>query len=222
MDDDDLNLLSKEVFAAVGPARIASVSLLYAQSRLGQGARDGDEVSQDMLMMSANRLRMAHAMVTTDFPDRMTSARMEIGQSVQTKLAAVVQSLETFGPIVTQAKISAPQICAFLSSQPDLSAHCFETMEPAINGFLDATNKELADAQLQRSRAQFERATEAVSQVQRIGTSIRMVAINASVEAARAGDAGAGFGVIASETQALATQMAGLMVQIEQSLTAQG
>ena len=51
-------------------------------------------------------------------------------------------------------------------------------------------------------------ARDAMAQIDRISRSVRLISLNASVEAARAGDAGRGFSVIAGEIKTLAEAIA--------------
>jgi methyl-accepting chemotaxis protein len=54
--------------------------------------------------------------------------------------------------------------------------------------------------------------------IKNIGTGIRIVAINASVNAARIGNQGSGFGVLAQNTQDLASETASQIEQVSESL----
>ena len=59
------------------------------------------------------------------------------------------------------------------------------------------------DADLARSRQASEAITSALTKLDRIGRHVRLVSINASVEASRAGEAGQGLAVIATEFKSL-------------------
>ena len=78
---------------------------------------------------------------------------------------------------------------------------------------LIAALEENLEVQNQRRAGQSAAATtqarEAMSQLDRISRSVRLISMNASVEAARAGDAGRGFSVIAGEIKTLAEAIAG-------------
>ncbi len=72
----------------------------------------------------------------------------------------------------------------------------------------------IADLDQDRRAARARRDTvrmetdEAIHRIDKIARGVRLIAINASVEAARVGDAGRGFGVIASEVRTLADEIA--------------
>lgn len=72
--------------------------------------------------------------------------------------------------------------------------------------FLEVTEKDKADAQ--------EKTSSIALEIGKIGRVINMVATNASIEAARAGDAGKGFTVIADEVKTLSSRVSSLSVSL--------
>ena len=78
-----------------------------------------------------------------------------------------------------------------------------EKLTPAVSGFLGA----LFDAVVAHEKASAKRMKDvdssALSQIDELARTINFIAINASVEAARAGDAGKGFAVIATQIREL-------------------
>ena len=76
--------------------------------------------------------------------------------------------------------------------------------------FLDLTEKDKADAQ--------EKTSSIAMEIGKIGRVINMVATNASIEAARAGDAGKGFTVIADEVKTLSSRVSSLSVSLTDRL----
>ena len=62
-------------------------------------------------------------------------------------------------------------------------------------------------------------AQKAMAQIDWIAQSVRLISLNASVEAARAGDAGAGFGVIAEEIRRLSDEIGAASGDVRSGLT---
>jgi len=77
--------------------------------------------------------------------------------------------------------------------------------------FLDLTEKEKAE--------DLEKTHKIALEIGKIGRVINMVATNASIEAARVGDAGKGFTVIADEVKTLSTRVSSLSVSLTDRLS---
>ncbi|WP_147111415.1 methyl-accepting chemotaxis protein [Tateyamaria sp. syn59] len=88
----------------------------------------------------------------------------------------------------------------------DTSHYIITELAPEIVGLLDILNAEV-EAQEQSRVAYAEtmraKADAAVADIQSVSKMVRLISLNASVEAARAGDAGRAFAVIASEVKAM-------------------
>lgn len=77
--------------------------------------------------------------------------------------------------------------------------------------FLQLTEKEKAEG--------LEKTNNIASEIGKIGRVINMVATNASIEAARVGDAGKGFNVIADEVKTLSARVSSLSVSLTDRLS---
>ena len=85
-----------------------------------------------------------------------------------------------------------------------------ETFFPAISKLCDAFWSDL-DTQRHAEMARANDSSDAIgstlSRLEHIGKHVRLVSLNASVEAARVGEAGKGLGVIAQEFKSLAEEI---------------
>ena len=78
-----------------------------------------------------------------------------------------------------------------------------EELTPAISAFLAALFDAVVAAEKAAARRMKDVDNSALSQIDEIAQTINFIAINASVEAAHAGDAGKGFAVIATQIREL-------------------
>lgn len=83
-----------------------------------------------------------------------------------------------------------------------LSQHV-ESLYPAVTQVMEDISNAIAKAEDEAGKNNLTLITSAVSEIDDINSVINLISVNASVEAARAGPAGRGFAVIASEIQSL-------------------
>ena len=88
--------------------------------------------------------------------------------------------------------------------------HSMEELENATNN---------AVSHMERLAVQSKAITDIVSTIQNISKQTSLLALNASIEAARAGDAGKGFGVVAEEIKKLASETSESTLKIEKLVT---
>lgn len=80
----------------------------------------------------------------------------------------------------------------------------------ALNGLVAVLNAELTvltDVERGQIQAAGATATSLLAEIEEIGAQVRMISINALIQATRAGEAGLGFAVIANEIKDLAARM---------------
>lgn len=107
--------------------------------------------------------------------------------------------------VALQAKIETDPAAA-LPLHRETSRYIINHLAPELTALLAILSDALDRQEDQRKRwVQHLRkdADGAVSRIRSISKMVRLISLNASVEAARAGDAGKAFGVIASEVKAL-------------------
>jgi len=112
-----------------------------------------------------------------------------------------------------------------LPAQREISAFIIDTLAPEIGAVLEILATEMEAQETKRkvwAEHQRRESDTAVSRIQSISQMVRLISLNASVEAARAGDAGKAFGVIAHEVKALSEAIrdsAGKVTKTVHSLT---
>lgn len=119
------------------------------------------------------------------------------------------------------AKIKGADDCLVEADIKGLLRYGYDHFSPAAFA-IDETVRRAHDALLMKeaeaAREARLKAEEAMTRVADISKMIRLIAFNASVEANRAGEAGAGFGVIAQEIRRLSEETAEASGDIQRSL----
>ncbi|MFV1694425.1 methyl-accepting chemotaxis protein [Phaeobacter sp. JH20_25] len=113
---------------------------------------------------------------------------------------------------------SDAEVLKRVRDMPSLTAQALYKVEPEVSAFLIGMTKDMFDAQKARDSARDDGMREAIENAETVGRHIQLIAFNASIEAARIGDQGKGFAVIASEirnlsgrTQTLLDTMSGYL-----------
>lgn len=85
----------------------------------------------------------------------------------------------------------------------EFESFAVDRMRPQATVMVEVLARVAAQVSTAHMSQQRERAVSMVQQINKLGTQINLIAVNATIEAARAGDAGRGFAIIAAEIQTL-------------------
>lgn len=148
-----------------------------------------------------------------------------LGQGQLRTLTGVVREAEATGKTnarlaasMEETRASATEARATLSASADTVAH---TLDGAVRNLQTLSEDVIGfGASLERVTATIRLVREASASINEIARETQLVALNASIEAARLGDAGKGFAVIGNAVKALADQIGSAAKQNETSLAA--
>ncbi len=151
--------------------------------------------------------------IETDFAEAVHAFRDELGPGIEkqgiTQSAdlvalgeAAATALEDILPIMGRIRQGSGGTDA-LADAYSRQAH---SVFPAVTQLLDAIADEINARDGKRQEDEKRILSDAVSEIDKISSEISLIALNASIEAARVGDAGRGFAVIASEIRGLSSK----------------
>lgn len=197
--------VQNSAFMAIGPCRIASLSLLA----LTQETQDKN--AQAASTLSITRIKTAHTMLSTDLKAMLDDCGYCLPDELETKRKACLKALSPLHKAVNQPEQDA---LVQISQIPALSAHCLYELEPVISDFLKDLVQTLRDQQQQREQEKREGMRVTIANAEDVGRNIKFISFNASIEAARIGEMGKGFAVIATEIRALSGKTQNLLEEI--------
>ncbi|MFY1706802.1 methyl-accepting chemotaxis protein [Tritonibacter scottomollicae] len=205
--------IQSNALMAIGPCRIASLSLVA----LSHQPADADEPSGSSraLKLSTTRIETAFCMLSEGLDAQLEAANHQLPPELDDQRQACIRVLEPLHAAVTSG---SGTVLSRIGAIPKVAELCLEQLEPTVSRFLEDLVQHLGDAERSREAKRSGDMLEAVRNAEAVGRNIRLIAFNASIEAARIGDQGKGFAVIATEirgladrTQSLLTEIAGFM-----------
>lgn len=200
----------------IAAARVAAMQVLVFHMQLGSDERQ--DIPLDEFLAAVGDIRSAYDNLCSIKQKHPESVSVNLTNELTEQVDVVVGDLKALLQVLDRWCQSENEGIRSFEADADLYDLCFTRVAKGIGVlgtdmstyFLELSEKDRADAQ--------EKTSTIALEIGKIGRVINMVATNASIEAARAGDAGKGFTVIADEVKTLSSRVSSLSVSLTERL----
>jgi hypothetical protein len=197
-------------------AQVAAMQVLvFHMQRAGS---DGQSVAPEDFMQAARRIHIAQERLLGLAKTHLALAGVALSSGLQELMISVTSSVGDLARLLDRCEVSETgEIRGFQPARNMYDLCCFRVAKD-----LGSLTRQLAtffaDCAQTETAAALEKTSSIAAEIGKIGRIINMVATNASIEAARAGDAGKGFTVIADEVKTLSARVSSLSVSLTDGL----
>jgi methyl-accepting chemotaxis protein len=216
LTDGDLSVEIPHQGEATEIGRIAGALHVFKEALVAKKASD-EAANADVAVNAAHAQRISAA--TGDFETMIgelvrslgsASSELEASAASMTKTSDVTMSLSDSAAAASRTVTENIQAVAaateeITSSVNEIGRQVHESTKIAGTAVTQAQETDESIAKLSRAA---DRIYDVVKLITEVAEQTNLLALNATIEAARAGEAGRGFAVVASEVKALATQTA--------------
>lgn len=198
-------------------ARVAAMQILVFH--LQAQTKEDDDVLPDHFMQAVSEVARANRALQQLEVTHLKAHAIDLPEALAKTVKKVTADLGELMRILERcSKSSEHGIRGFVAGANFYDLCCTRVAKGLneVSGGLAAFFLEINE----REKAEeLERTSKIAQEIGKIGRVINMVATNASIEAARVGDAGKGFTVIADEVKTLSTRVSSLSVSLTNRLS---
>lgn len=186
----------------------------------GQLGHDLNQMTKSLADITKQISESCHHIMTTISEVKQSASAQSAGATEQAaSVNEITASLEEIEKSSTQTKEKAKSLGEAANRTKAKGQSGIEAVEQSLSGMQSVRDKvqDIAQTILELSNKS-QQVSEITSAVNTIAQQSKMLALNASIEAAKAGEAGKGFAVVAAEVKNLAEESEQSTVQIQKIL----
>lgn len=217
---EDKPSLDKTLFnirEELSAARVGAMQVLVFQMQ--RESEGGDVVAPDEFMGAISDVERAHESLRDIDARHLKQHNLDLPEDLAAMVKKVSSDLGELMRVLERCSNTEDEgIRGFKAGAGFYDLCCTrvakglsEVSSATATFFLELTEREKAE--------DLEKTNKIALEIGKIGRVINMVATNASIEAARVGDAGKGFNVIADEVKTLSTRVSSLSVSLTDRLS---